>query len=60
LKEYFIGEDEKDTQILASNQNKLRKMENKMKDLYNWNKKIPPNWLGAHSCSDMILYAGKE
>jgi len=35
-------------------------MEAKMKELYNWNKMIPPNWLGAHSCSDMILYAGKE
>ena len=59
LKEYFVGNDEEDSDRLTSNQNKLRKIETKMKELYNWNNKITPNWLGAHSCSDMILYAGK-
>jgi hypothetical protein len=54
--EFLNGvEDQKD---FDQHQQLLLRIEQVMKENYNWTDLIPPLWLGAHECSDMILSAG--
>ena len=55
-REYVNGGNSSDT----SGTNETERMKKKMKGLYQWTDKLPPSWLGAHKCSDLILYAGKN
>jgi hypothetical protein len=54
--EFKFGTETK--QLLDQNRPMVQKIEQVMKENYNWTDQIPPIWLGAHECSDMILSAG--
>ena len=54
--EFKFGTENKE--LLDQNHPMVQKIEQVMKENYNWTDQIPPIWLGAHECSDMILSAG--
>ncbi len=54
--EFQIGTEDQKTS--DENRPTVLKIEQAMKENYNWTDLVPPLWLGAHECSDMILRAG--
>ena len=56
-REYIYGDIRSDD---TSGTNETERMKKKMTELYQWSNQLPPSWLGAHKCSDLILYAGKK